>query len=100
MTSFFIYILECADKSYYVGHTNNVEERIRQHEVNEFISYTSSRLPIKLIFVQEFMTRDEAFLMERKLKGWSRAKKEALMRGDFETISKLARNKSKRATII
>ena len=96
MKVFSTYILECFDKSYYVGHTDNIELRVAQHQAGEFVSYTSTRLPIKLVFAQDFMTREEAFLMERKLKGWSCAKKEALIKGDFDALRVLSKRKLKK----
>ena len=80
--SFWVYILRCVDNSYYTGHTDNLEERIAKHGAGEIEGYTSTRLPIRLIFSEEFSTRAEALACERQIKGWSRKKKEALMRGD------------------
>ena len=82
-------MLKCSDDSYYVGHTDNIEERISLHQSGKITGYTSTRLPIKLIWMDNFNTRDEAFFAERKIKGWSRKKKEALIKQDWETISKL-----------
>ena len=91
---FFLYILRCADGSYYVGHTDDLEVRIGQHHAGIFGGYTSKRRPLELVFVCEFDTRDEAFERERQLKGWSRAKKEALIRGDWDSVHELARSRS------
>jgi predicted GIY-YIG superfamily endonuclease len=90
MNYFFVYILRCSDGSYYVGHTDNIDQRIADHQAGKIDGYTSTRLPIALIFTQDFPTRDEAFIAERQIKGWSRKKKEALIRGDWATISNLA----------
>jgi predicted GIY-YIG superfamily endonuclease len=79
--SFCVYILRCADNSYYTGHTDNLEERIAKHQAGEIEGYTSTRLPVELLFSEEFPTREEALACERQIKGWSRKKKEALMRG-------------------
>ena len=88
--SFWVYILRCADDSYYTGHTDDLEKRIAEHKNGEFEGYTSTRLPVKLIFSEQFATREEALSCERQLKAWSRKKKEALMRGDWNEVSRLA----------
>lgn len=90
--SFWTYMLHCADRSFYVGHTDDLELRIAQHQQGQLPGYTSSRLPVKLVWCDEFPTRYEALQTERRLKGWSRVKKLALIRGDWALISKLARN--------
>ncbi len=89
--SFWVYILRCADNSYYTGHTDNLEARINKHKAGEFGGYTSTRLPVDLVFSEEFPTRDDALNRERQIKGWSRQKKEALMREDWAEVSRLAR---------
>jgi putative endonuclease len=92
--SFWIYILRCADGSYYLGHTDNLEQRISAHAQGAIPGcYTESRRPVLLVYSQAFPTRYEALAMERRVKGWSRAKKEALMRGDWSEISRLAKAK-------
>ncbi|HEV8257149.1 MAG TPA: GIY-YIG nuclease family protein [Casimicrobiaceae bacterium] len=89
--SFWVYILKCADDSYYTGHTDNLEARISAHEAGEIPGYTSSRRPLTLAFAQEFPSRYEALSAEHQIKGWSRAKKEAMMRGDWAKVSMLSR---------
>jgi predicted GIY-YIG superfamily endonuclease len=89
--SFWVYILRCADNSYYTGHTDNLEERIAKHAAGKIEGYTSTRLPVRVVFSEQFPTRDEALACERQIKGWSRRKKEALMRGDWAEVSRLAR---------
>ena len=90
--SFWVYILRCADNSYYTGHTDNLEERIAKHKTGEIDEgYTSARLPVRLVFSEQFPTREEALTCERQIKGWGRKKKEALMRGDWAELSRLAR---------
>lgn len=88
--SFWVYILRCADRSYYTGHTDNLEGRIAKHQVGEIEGYTSTRRPVRLLFSEEFSTRTEALAVERRIKGWSRRKKEALIRGDWAEVSRLA----------
>ncbi|TPE62441.1 GIY-YIG nuclease family protein [Sandaracinobacter neustonicus] len=89
--AFHTYILRCADNSYYVGHTDNLEQRLAEHQAGTFGGYTAQRRPVTLLWAQSFQTRDDAFAAERQLKGWSRAKKEAMMAGDWELVSALAR---------
>ena len=89
---FHAYILKCNDGSYYAGHTDNLEYRIAQHQTGVVPGYTAERLPVELVWYEEFSTREEALFSERRIKGWSRAKKEALIRGDWEEIKRLARN--------
>jgi len=76
---FYIYILQCRDQSYYVGHTDNLEKRLSEHTTGFFSCYTSGRLPVKLVYHELFSTRIEALEAERKLKKWSRKKKEILI---------------------
>jgi len=83
---FWVYILECADKSYYTGHTDNLEKRMYEHEQNLWKCYTSKRLPIKVVYTCEFETRDDALARERQIKGWSRRKKESLIAGDWKRL--------------
>ncbi|MBY0270701.1 MAG: GIY-YIG nuclease family protein [Burkholderiales bacterium] len=90
---FWVYMLKCADDSYYVGHTEDLETRIGKHSRREIPGYTSSRLPVRLLFSQEHPTREEALAAERRIKGWSRKKKEALIRGDWDEVSRLARSR-------
>ena len=91
--SFWVYILRCADNSYYTGHTDNLEQRIAQHHQGYFPScYTYKRRPLELLFSQDFVTREEALTSEQQIKGWSRKKKEAMMRGDWTEVSRLAKS--------
>jgi len=78
--------LKCADGSYYTGSSTDLRRRLAEHQSGFFKGYTSSRLPVQLVWSAEFPTEHDAFLCERQVKGWSRAKKEALIRGDFEEI--------------
>ena len=91
--SFWVYILRCSDGSYYTGHTDDLENRIGSHQTGEMPGYTKTRLPVELVFTQEFATREEALAAELQIKGWSRAKKEALMRNDWLEVARLARGK-------
>ena len=82
-----VYILRCSDGSYYTGHTENLESRLAAHQSGHFGGYTHTRLPVTLVFTQKFPTRVEALASERRIKGWSRAKKEALIAGDWEALA-------------
>ncbi|MFZ5502917.1 MAG: GIY-YIG nuclease family protein [Pseudomonadota bacterium] len=91
--AFWTYILRCVDSSYYTGHTDNLEKRIAEHHSGAITScYTYTRRPLELVFTQDFKTREEALASEQQIKGWSRKKKEALMRGDWAEISRLAKS--------
>ena len=92
--AFYCYLLKCADGSYYCGHTDDLENRIVQHEFGKGSDYTSRRQPVSLVWSQDFPTRYEALKAERQIKGWSRAKKEALIAGDWGRIQVLARSRA------
>jgi predicted GIY-YIG superfamily endonuclease len=85
--SFWTYILHCADGRFYTGHTDNLETRYAQHQSGGFCDFTSRRRPVTLVWSEEFPTRIEAREAERRIKPWSRAKKEALIRGDWDALS-------------
>lgn len=92
---FWVYIVKCADNSYYIGHTDNIEQRLAQHQQKYFPGcYTATRLPVTLAFSQAFPAREDALAAEQQIKGWSRKKKEAMMAGDWEKVSRLARSHS------
>jgi predicted GIY-YIG superfamily endonuclease len=86
----YMYILECCDGSYYVGSTIDLDLRVLQHQNGEGANYTKSRLPIRLIYFEVFQRIDEAFYREKQVQGWSRKKKEALVKGDIKLLSKHA----------
>ncbi len=96
MKPFFVYLLRCADGSYYVGHTDELERRVAQHQVGEIDGYTHERRPVELVWSQETASRDEALSAEQRIKGWGRAKKEALIAGDWERVKELARSRTVR----
>ena len=85
-----MYILRCSDGSYYTGHTDDLEKRLVAHMRGDFSGYTLNRRPVDLVFAQDFSSRDEAFERERQIKGWSRKKKEALIKGDWDMLKALA----------
>lgn len=85
-------MLKCADGSYYTGHTDDLERRIGQHHSGHFAScYTFDKRPVELVWADDFQTREQALIVERQIKGWSRIKKEALIAGDFTAIQRLAK---------
>jgi len=83
---FFVYILKCGDGSYYTGYTENLFERLKYHYLAEGCIYTYMRQPVKLVFVKEFSRQYDALSAEKKIKGWSRKKKQALINGEFELL--------------
>jgi predicted GIY-YIG superfamily endonuclease len=91
--AFWVYMLQCADDSYYVGHTDDIEKRLNEHKSGELGGYTSTRRPVRVVFTEEFPSREEALATELQIKGWSRAKKQALIRGDWSEVSRLARRR-------
>lgn len=95
MKDFFVYIVKCSDDSYYTGITSNPEQRISEHNNRKYTGYTSTRLPVILVYSYRFHNADDAIKAEKQIKGWSRAKKEALIEGDFEKLKELARPKNK-----
>jgi putative endonuclease len=92
---FHCYILKCADGSYYVGHTDDMEKRLAEHQSGVYPGYTYRRRPVALLWNDAFQTRDDAKAAEKQIKGWSRAKREALARGDWEIDSELAKCRSR-----
>ncbi|MBM4168523.1 MAG: GIY-YIG nuclease family protein [Ignavibacteria bacterium] len=91
-----VYILLCSDGSYYTGCTSNLEKRINEHSLGVFGGYTSSRRPVELVFSEEFNDIRDAIAAERRIKGWTRRKKSALINRDFALLHELAacRNKN------
>ena len=87
---FYAYLLRLSDGSYYAGHTDDLDSRIAQHQSGAFAGYTQKRRPVELVWADRFPDRDQAFAVERQIKGWSRAKKEALIRGDWEALRRLS----------
>lgn len=93
----FVYILKCSDGRFYVGTTRgSLEHRIAEHNAGVHGGFTKSRRPVELVFHQDFDRITDAIAAERQLKGWSRAKKKALIRGDIGTLKLLSRNRSAR----
>jgi len=94
--TFWTYILRCADGSYYTGHTDDLDRHITQHQSGELRGYTAERLPVELMWCEEFQSREEALSSELRIKSWSRAKKEGLIASDWARVHDAAIPPSKR----
>ena len=86
-----VYMLRCSDASYYVGSTTNLEHRLWQHSTGGGAKYTSTRLPVQLVFIEEFDRIDLAYAREKQLQGWSRRKREALIAQQYDSLPELSR---------
>ena len=86
-----MYILECADGSYYTGSTKNLEQRLLQHNSGEGANHTKNRLPVKLVYYEVFQRIEEAFYREKQVQKWSRKKKEALINSQNDKLHELAK---------
>jgi tRNA/rRNA methyltransferase len=95
--SFWTYILHCADRSYYTGHTEDLDRRVAEHQSGAIRGYTYERRPVELVWADSFPTRAEAQAAEIKIKSWSRAKKEALIAENWDRLKRLAIPPSERA---
>ncbi|WP_298019991.1 GIY-YIG nuclease family protein [uncultured Parasphingopyxis sp.] len=91
--TFWTYLLHCRGGFLYAGHTDDLERRVAQHESGAIPGYSRDHLPVSLVWSEAFPTRDEAKSMEQRIKGWSKAKKLALIRGDWGEISRLSKKK-------
>jgi putative endonuclease len=91
-----VYILRCSDGSYYTGLTRQaIEARLWEHNAGTYDSYTARRLPVQLVFAETYDRLTEAIERERQIKGWSRAKKEALIALAYERLPELASRKNR-----
>ncbi|NBB75782.1 MAG: GIY-YIG nuclease family protein [Bacteroidetes bacterium] len=90
------YILKCSDSTFYTGCTTNLNQRMTQHKEGLYDGYTKRRRPVRLVWFEEFGDINEAIESERQIKNWSQAKKRALIRGDIESLKKLAQSKEMR----
>jgi putative endonuclease len=91
----YVYMLRCADGSHYVGSARRgLDQRVGEHNAGVYGGYTSTRRPVTLAWAQHFPNITDAIAVERQIKGWTRAKKEALIRGDYSGIKNLARRRS------
>jgi len=90
-----VYMLHCADGSYYVGSARlGLERRLSEHKHGTYGGYTAKRRPVELVWSQHFLNITDAVAVERQIKGWSRAKKEALIKGDYGRIQVLAKRRT------
>ena len=87
----YMYILLCADGSYYTGSTIDLERRLEQHQNGEGANHTKKRLPVSLLYYEEYTRIDDAFYREKQVQGWSRKKKEALIEGRVDLLPELAK---------
>ena len=94
MKTYWVYILKCSDGSYYTGSTSDIEKRISEHQQGTIKGYTKNRRPVKLVFSDYFEDAYNAISAERQIKGWTRAKKEALIDDKFYLLHKLAECKN------
>ena len=86
--------MECSDGSYYTGSTIDLQKRINEHHNGQGANHTKKRLPIKLVYVEEYLNIATAFEREKQIQGWSRAKKEVLITGDFDALPNLSECKN------
>lgn len=93
--SSYMYILKCSDGSYYTGSTRELEKRVMEHNSDLGANYTRKHRPVELVYFEEFQRVDDAFAREKQVRGWSRAKKEALIQGRFDRLTDLSREKQR-----
>ena len=94
MSKGYCYILLCANEKYYTGSTNDIDRRLKEHQSGNGANFTKNNLPVQLVYCQEFERVEQAFRREKQIQGWSRAKKEAMIRSDFNELHKLAECKN------
>lgn len=96
MNESYVYILKCSDGTYYTGVTSNIDKRIEEHSNGlHSKSYTFSRRPVELVYYAKFTDINIAILKEKQIKKWSKAKKEVLIKGDFDELPNLAKKSFK-----
>ncbi len=92
MKIYFVYIIKCSDSTYYTGITSNLQKRIFEHQKGKYIeSYTYKRRPLELVYYAEFNQVGLAIDWEKRIKKWSRAKKEALINNEYQKLPNLAK---------
>lgn len=91
-----MYILLCSDGSYYTGSATDIDKRLREHQAGLAANHTSKKLPVKLVYFEEFQRIDEAFYREKQVQGWSRKKKEALINGEYDKLPELSKSNTKK----
>ncbi len=90
----YVYILKCSDGSYYTGSTVDFDKRFKEHQDGRGANHTKKRLPVELLYVEEYLSIATAFEREKQIQGWSRAKKEALINGEFQVLPDLSECKN------
>lgn len=90
----YVYVLRCRDDSLYIGETDELTHRVARHNEGRGCQYTASRLPVTLVYAELFSSRIDAAKRERQLKGWTRAKKEALIAGNWPVLKRLSHSRS------
>lgn len=93
--SYWVYMLRCADGLFYTGHTDNLDRRLSEHQSGAYACFTHERRPVELVWSEQCMDRHAAFTIERRIKGWSRLKKIALIEGRFDDLPELSKSKSR-----
>lgn len=91
--TFYAYLLRCSNGAYYAGHTDDLDRRVAEHQAGAIPCYTHDHRPVTLVWSETFPDREQAFAIERQIKGWTRAKKEALIAGDFQRLQSLSRRR-------
>jgi len=91
----FMYILQCNDGTFYTGSTVDLEKRLSEHLLDEGANYTRKRLPVNLVYFEEYSRIDDAFYREKQIQGWSRGKKIALIEGRFDKLPQLSKKSRK-----
>jgi predicted GIY-YIG superfamily endonuclease len=95
---FFVYILRCSDGSFYVGHCNDVTQRVAAHNSGRGAVWTSCRIPVALAYQEPFATKADAVARERQIKGWTHAKKQALVEGNLSKLRELSKSHRRSTT--
>ncbi|MBQ3716699.1 MAG: GIY-YIG nuclease family protein [Fibrobacter sp.] len=90
--SSYMYILKCSDGSYYTGSTRDLEKRVMEHNMGMGANYTRKHLPVELVYFEEFQRVDDAYAREKQVQGWTRSKKEALIKGQFGKLTDLSKS--------
>ena len=89
----YVYILECSDGTFYTGSTNNLDRRLIEHRSGEGANYTRKRLPVKLVYYEEYDRIDEAYYREKQIQGWSHKKKKSLIESNIERLHLLSKKR-------
>lgn len=88
----YVYIFQCSNNSFYVGITNNVKRRLKEHNSGKGGRYTKARAPVTLVYSEAYKTKTQVLKREAQLKKWTRAKKNALIKQNYKRLKRLSRN--------